>query len=73
MLARNEIADYLLDNYGECNRGSDCYWGTDALGRWNGCLRTGWRGRQCKHWQSSGATNLDELRTVFAFWAINEN
>lgn len=42
--------DYYLDNYGECDRGPDCYWGKDARGEWNGCLQTGWRGRRCRHW-----------------------
>lgn len=61
MLARNDLADYLLDNYGACARGADCYWGKDAAGRDNGCLKVGWRGRGCKHWQPLGATTLDEL------------
>ena len=55
MLARDDLTDYLLDHYGACDRdkgdaGNDCYWGKDARGDWNGCLRTGWRGRECKHW-----------------------
>lgn len=64
MLARNDLADYLLDNYGTCDRGSDCYWGKDLAGRDDGCLKTGWRGRACPHWQTVGATNLDELRAA---------
>ena len=63
MLARNEMADYLLDNYGSCDRGADCYWGKDARGEWNGCLKTGWRGRQCAYWKPHGATSLEELFT----------
>lgn len=50
----DEIADYLLDNYGICDRGANCYWG-------NGCLKTGWRGRLCPHWQPLGATSLEAL------------
>lgn len=64
MLARNEIADYLLDNYGSCDRGADCYWGRDAQGRPNGCLAMGWRGRSCKHWQPLGVTSLEEMFTA---------
>jgi hypothetical protein len=60
MLARNDIADYLLDNYGECSRGEDCYWGKDGKG--HSCLRQGWLGRACKHWHPLGVTSLDELR-----------
>lgn len=63
MLARNDLADYLLDNYGTCARETDCYWGKDERGEWNGCHRTGWRGRQCKHWKPLGATSLEELAT----------
>ncbi len=64
MLARNDLSDYLLDNYGECDRGANCYWGRDALGRFNGCLKTGWRGRACNHWHPLGAQTLDELKTM---------
>lgn len=62
MLTHDDLATYLLDTYGACERGSDCYWGKDANGRENGCLKTGWRGRACKHWQPCGATNYDELK-----------
>lgn len=61
MLARNDLAEYLLDNYGVCDREADCYHGKDKSGRFNGCLRTGWRGRECKHWHPLGATSLEEL------------
>lgn len=62
MLARNYLSDYLLDHYGHCDRGADCYWGRDAAGQFDGCLRIGWRGRGCKHWHPTGAQTLDELR-----------
>jgi len=64
MLARNDLAEYLADNYGTCDRGSDCYHGRDARGRFNGCLRVGWRGRACPHWHPTTATNWDELRSA---------
>lgn len=65
MLARNELYEYLLDHYGICNRDrpsrNDCYWGKDAAGRDNGCLKTGWRGRGCKHWQPASADIIDRM------------
>jgi hypothetical protein len=61
MLAHNDLAEYLLDNYGTCDRGADCYWGKDAQGNFNGCLRVGWIGRSCKHWKPLGATSYAEL------------
>lgn len=64
MLARNDIADYLLDNYGTCDREAGCYWGKDSCGNYNGCLRNGWRGRACKHWHPLGATSLQELHAA---------
>lgn len=44
--------DYILDNYGTCDRNADCYWGKDKTGQFDGCLhpKVGWRGRECKHW-----------------------
>ena len=65
MLARDELADYIADNYGTCARGSDCYWGTNVAGKLNGCLRVGWRGRDCAHWRPVEARNWDELRCAF--------
>lgn len=63
MLARDELTDYLLDNYGTCSRdrgeaGNDCYWGKGAKGEWNGCLRTGWKGRACRHWQPADPARM---------------
>lgn len=65
MLARNELLDHLLDTYGTCDRDgpdrNDCYWGKDAAGRENGCLKVGWLGRGCKHWHSIEGAALDVL------------
>lgn len=61
MLARNDLSDYLLDTYGECARGADCYWGRNAFGQFDGCLKTGWSGRSCKHWKPLGAQTYEEL------------
>lgn len=62
----DDLADYIAENYGTCDRDkpeqNDCYWGKDALGRWNGCLRTVWRGRRCPHWKPVAARTWDELR-----------
>lgn len=49
-----DTADYIADNYGQCLRGPAC-------GR-DGCLRTGWLGRACPHWQPVKAKDWDELR-----------
>lgn len=54
--------EYLLDHYGHCDRTAECYSGIDAFGRFNGCLKTGWKGRACKHWRPLGAETFDELR-----------
>lgn len=64
MLARDDLATYIADNYGTCNRGSDCYHGTDSRGRFNGCLRIGWRDVECPHWHPIEASNWDELKRV---------
>lgn len=64
MLARNELADYIADNYGSCERGADCYWGRDGAGRFNGCLRVGWRGRDCENWRPVEARTWDELKST---------
>jgi hypothetical protein len=65
MLARNDLVEYLLDHHGLCDRDrpdrNDCYWGKDAAGRENGCLKVGWLGRGCKHWRPIGGTNLDYI------------
>lgn len=59
-------ADYILDNYGECTRGADCYFGKDAQGRDNGCRKIGWIGRYCPHWKPLGSTSWEELRDAGA-------
>lgn len=68
MLARTDLAEHLLDTYGHCDRDNgkqnDCYWGKDAAGRDNGCLKTGWLGRRCSHWRSLGATTYEELMEI---------
>jgi hypothetical protein len=65
MLARNELADYIADNYGACDRGTDCYWGKDTRGGRNGCLYTGWKGRECRHWHPVAAQTWDELKGTY--------
>lgn len=54
---------HLLDLYGTCDRDrpdrNDCYWGKDAAGRYNGCLKVGWQGRGCKHWRPAHASQLE--------------
>jgi len=50
MLVRNDLAEYLLDNYGTCVHKLDCH-----------CLRVGWRGRSCPYWKPLGATDYAEL------------
>lgn len=64
MLARNDLTDYLADNYGTCDRGADCYHGKDDRGRFNGCLRVGWKGRACKHWHPLGVQTFEEIATL---------
>jgi hypothetical protein len=61
MLARPETADYMLDNYGTCDRGADCYWGKDERGNRNGCLFAGWLGRKCAHWQPAGWLTPEQI------------
>lgn len=46
----NELAEYMLDNYGTCTRGADC-----------SCLRLEWLGRACVHWRPAGVKSFDEL------------
>jgi hypothetical protein len=59
MLARSELAEYVADTYGTCDRDrpgrNDCYWGKD------GCLKTGWRGRGCPHWHPVEGADFDKL------------
>ena len=61
MLAKNDLVDYITDNYGTCDRGADCYHGKDAAGRFNGCLRTGWKGKACPYWHPTKATSFEDL------------
>lgn len=65
MLARSDLLEHLLDTYGTCDRDvparNDCYWGHDAAGRENGCLKTGWRGRACRHWHPIEGNDLVTL------------
>lgn len=53
MLARNDLADYLADNYGSC-RITPCR-----------CLKYDWRqGRACRNWVPVEAQTWDELRAI---------
>lgn len=52
MRERDDLAQYLADNYGRCRLAAGCR-----------CLRTGWIGRACPHWMPTTARDLDELRT----------
>lgn len=60
-LIRDDLAQYIADHYGSCRLGTDCYWGKDAAGNWNGCSRIGWKGTACQYWIPTTATNWDEL------------
>jgi hypothetical protein len=42
---RDDLADYIADNYGTCARGADCYWGVNGAGA-AGHARTGSRLRR---------------------------
>jgi hypothetical protein len=54
-----EMADYLADYYGTCERGSSfCY-----FSGCNGPSRP-WLGRGCPNWRPSGARDLAELSTI---------
>ena len=58
MLARNDLATYLAETYGECELGSGrCYHGPGPQ-----CLKLGWRGTACPHWKPTKTTTMDELR-----------
>lgn len=65
MLARPDALDYVLEHYGTCDRDAgkqnNCYWGKDGAGRENGCLKTGWRGRDCPHWHPVEGETLATL------------
>lgn len=49
----DDLADYIADNYGACDRGPSCR-----------CLKPSspWLGRACAHWQPVQAKTWDELR-----------
>ena len=61
-----DLSDYIADNYGVCARGAGCYWGRDSHGEFDGCLRNGWRGRACSHWQPVAVRTWDELMAMLA-------
>ncbi len=52
-LPKDELADYLADHYGRCHLLKNCR-----------CLREGWRGRMCSHWQPTTARNWLELKRL---------
>ena len=57
---REDMAEYLLDNYGECALGSArCYHGPGPQ-----CLKLGWRGRACENWKPLGARTLKDFRLL---------
>lgn len=60
-----DVLAYVQENYGTCDRDNgkrnDCYWGTDATGQENGCLKSGWRGRNCNHWHPVEGQELVSL------------
>lgn len=64
MPQEDDLAAYLLDHYGECSRGADCYHGADGHGRPDGCLKIGWIGRGCAHWRPGGARTMEELKVA---------
>lgn len=67
-----ELLAQWLDTYGTCDRDNgkqnDCYWGKDAAGRENGCLKTGWRGRSCPHWTPIAENELAWLIAAHTYW-----
>jgi hypothetical protein len=52
VLARDELADYIADNYGTCDLGASCV-----------CLKSSqpWLGRACRHWHPADARDRDEI------------
>jgi hypothetical protein len=55
VLARDDLADYIADNYGTCD-----------LGALYVCLKSGnpWVGRGCRHWNPADARDWDEMRAL---------
>ena len=64
-LLDNDLADYILDNFGACARGSDCSKGVDSQGHPNGCRGAGWRGRNCPHWRPIDEASWRELKSIY--------
>jgi hypothetical protein len=66
-----ELLAHWLDHYGQCSRDNgkqnDCYWGTDAARRDNGCLKVGWKGRACAHWTPISENELAWLVVAHSF------
>ena len=66
-----ELRDYLLDEYGICirpagpNDRNDCFWGKDARGNDDGCLKTGWKGSACPYWKPLGEDEIDAIRQAY--------
>ena len=47
----NDVANYILDNYGTCKRGANlCF-----------CMKHGWKGQACESWIPLGVKTLDQL------------
>lgn len=59
----DDLAEYIANNYGVCDRGDDCFHGKDEKGHHNGCLyfTNPWLGRGCPHWKPVKAKNWEEL------------
>jgi hypothetical protein len=68
-----ELLAHWLDHYGQCSRDhgkqNDCYWGKDAAGHDNGCLKVGWKGRACLHWTPVSGPELTWLIAAHTYRA----
>jgi hypothetical protein len=64
---KQELLEYLRNEYGSCTRPlgpndrNDCFWGKNAQGYDDGCLKTGWKGAACPYWQPADEDFLDGL------------